>query len=56
MKCVTGKVEYDSQVEARVQLAIFWCSLRRKRHKEKRSYKCNLCRKWHLTSKAKRSR
>lgn len=47
---VTGKVKFRDRVEADLRLEHIQLRARRTIHDEKRSYRCNHCGSWHLTS------
>jgi hypothetical protein len=52
MTCPTGKQSFRTELDAKMALAF----IARKRHtgrakEESRAYRCESCRRWHLTSK-----
>lgn len=49
--CVTGKARYRTQTAAENVLARIWAKPRPGRRLETRTYQCDHCAGWHLTSK-----
>lgn len=48
--CPTSKVFYPDDIAATLALEKVQLRARREIHFENRTYKCNLCKGWHLTS------
>jgi hypothetical protein len=49
VKCSTGKVRYWDKLGAKIELA----KVQHEDHGERRVYRCEFCRGWHLTSQAR---
>lgn len=49
-KCSTGKVRYRDKLGAKIELA----KVQHEDHGERRVYRCEFCRGWHLTSQSRR--
>lgn len=52
-RCITGKFRYRDRIAA--QLALATIDDTDPKRREKRAYRCPLCRGWHLTSQAQRT-
>lgn len=55
-KITCKKRAFRTEIDAKIVLAkVQWQDKSHRRAVEKRSYKCNLCNKWHLTSQPLRT-
>jgi hypothetical protein len=53
MPCASGKRQYRTRLDAEIILALRFGKKEERREKnEQRCYRCPLCGRWHLTSKA----